>query len=119
MQPDLFKETIINILQLASTNFLKAVVEADYTKEFYSREQNEELESSIVQLSEDLTQEVFGELIDLQVSEWMKKSHSTDFVWLFKFDTIRAKIHELANVEMLHINEQEAEKLLQRLGHQQ
>ena len=103
---------------MASTNFLKAVVETGYTEDFYSTKQYEDLEASIDKLSQDLTQEVFGELMDLHVSEWMKKSHSTDFVWLFSFDSIRRRIHNFANVEMLHINEREAEKLFNRLKRQ-
>ena len=46
-------------------------------------------------------------------------SHSPEIEWLFSFDTIREKIHEISNIEMLHINENEAQKLFNRLKRQQ
>ena len=51
MQPDLFKKTVKELLQLASTNFLKAIVEAGYVEDFYTKKQYEDLESSIERLS--------------------------------------------------------------------
>ena len=35
-----------------------------------------------------------------------------DFEWLYKLQKIREKVHEVSDVPMLHINEQEAKKAL-------
>ena len=42
-----------------------------------------------------------------------------DLEWLSKFDSIREKVHKAAGVPLLHINEQEAKKLLNRLQKEQ
>ena len=42
-------------------------------------------------------------------------SHSQECAWLFSFNTIREKVHLYARVEMLHINEKEAQRLFNRL----
>ena len=39
--------------------------------------------------------------------------------WLLHLDKIRERVHEASKVPMLHINEHEAEKLLQRLHQEQ
>ena len=45
----------------------------------------------------------------------MKYSHSSECAWLFSFDTIREKVHLHAEIEMLHVNEKEAQRLFNRL----
>ena len=63
----------------------------------------------------DLKNEIFGEKMVLDKHRWMKLSHSPELQWLFSFDSIREKVHTEAKVKMLHVNQQEAEKLLNRL----
>ena len=45
----------------------------------------------------------------------MKKSFVSELSWLYKLESIREKIHENANVPMLHVNEEEAKKMLARI----
>ena len=37
------------------------------------------------------------------------------FSWLFKLDGVRKRVHKAAGVPMLHVNEQEARRHLDRL----
>ena len=47
MQSDKFTETIKKICKIASTKFMKAVVEFGYTEELYNLDQYESLEKAI------------------------------------------------------------------------
>ena len=49
----------------------------------------------------------------------MMKALTADFSWLFSFSSIREKIHDRANVELLHVNELEAHRLFERLTREQ
>ena len=49
----------------------------------------------------------------------MKKSFVSELSWLFKLEEIRKKIHENANIPMLHVNEEEAKKMLARIKQEQ
>ena len=46
-------------------------------------------------------------------------AHSAEYAWLFSFLSIREKVFTLSNVDKLHINEKEAERLFMRLKRQQ
>ena len=47
MKSDRFAQTIKMICRIASTKFMKAVVEVGYTKELYDTDQYERLEKAI------------------------------------------------------------------------
>ena len=55
MKPDLFEETVKMICKLASTSFMKAVVETGYLEDLYSKMQYESLDSAIDNISHDFT----------------------------------------------------------------
>ena len=57
--------------------------------------------------------------MEIQVDEWLTMAHSAEYAWLFSFLTIREKIFTLSDVDKLHINEKEAERLFRRLKRQQ
>ena len=46
-------------------------------------------------------------------------AHSAEYAWLFSFLTIREKVFTLSDVDKLHVNEKEAERLFRRLKRQQ
>ena len=96
-----------------------AVAETGYMEDPYQSSHYEQLESSCEIISHELTQKVFGEVMTLQVDEWMKMAHSAEYAWLFSFLTIREKVFILSNVDKLHVNEKEAERLFVRLKRQQ
>ena len=104
MKPDLFEKTINMICKLATTRFMKAVVETGYLENLYSTGQYESLDLAIDQICLEFTQEVFLVETQLEKSEWMKKSHSSECAWLFSFNSIREKVYHHAGIEMLHIN---------------
>ena len=62
---------------------------------------------------------MFGEATELDKQEWIRQAMMPNLKWLSKLDTIREKVHSAAKVPMLHINEQEAQKLLDRLQQEQ
>ena len=49
----------------------------------------------------------------------MKKSFVSELSWLYKLEAIREKIHQNANIPMLHVNEAEAKKMLARIKQEQ
>ena len=114
-----FQKLVKMIMQMASVNFIMAVVEAGYMEDLYQSSHYEQLESAIETISQDLTQKVFGEIMAVQVDEWMKMAHSAEYAWLFSFLTIREKVFTLSDVDKLHCNEKEAERLFRRLKRQQ
>ena len=103
---------------MASVNFIKAADEVGYMKGLYQKSHLDILQTAIKTLCEVLTQNLFDDSRHLETNKWIKKAHSAEFSWLFSFATIREKIHELANVEQLHVNFEEAEKLFNRLERQ-
>ena len=60
MQSDKFMQVIEKICRIASTKFMKAVVEVGYTEELYNEEEYETLEKVINQVSQDFMQQVFN-----------------------------------------------------------
>ena len=56
MKPDLFEKTIKMICKLATTKFMKAVVETGYLEDLYSTNQYESLDSAIDQISDEFKQ---------------------------------------------------------------
>ena len=119
MERELFKDVTKILLRMASINFIKAVVETRYMENLYKNSHYLDLESSIDKISGDLIQQVFGNSNTLHIDEWTKLAHSKELAWLFSFNTIRERIHSLANVEMFHVNEKEAERLFKRLRRDQ
>ena len=61
MQSDKFAQTIKMICRIASTKFMKAVVEVGYTGELYNTDQYETLEKAIDKVSNELMQKVFND----------------------------------------------------------
>ena len=70
------------------------------------------LEAGIEKVCEDIRQEVFGGATKIDQKEWVYKAMSPDFEWLYKFETIRKRVHEASDVPLLHINDREAKKAL-------
>ena len=119
MDKELFQKFVNSILQMASINFIKAVVEIGYMDDLFHSSHYEEIQSSIDTISQDLARDIFGEILTMKTEEWIKKAHSVEHSWLFSFLTIREKIFTVSTVDTLHINEKEAERLFNRLKRQQ
>ena len=62
---------------------------------------------------------MFGGATELNKQDWIQQAIMPDCKWLSQLDKIRERVHEASGVPMLHINEHEAEKLLQRLHQEQ
>ena len=108
MKPDLFIDTIKFICELASIDLIKAVVETGYMDDFYSQNQYDSLQSGIDSVCQELKDQIFGELLELEARQWMMHALTPQYDWLFSFPSIRDKVHSKANVELLHVNELEA-----------
>ena len=100
---------------MAAIEFTKAVLDTKFMDLFYDDKDYENLESGIEIVCKDLTHKVFGEATELEKKDWMKKAIMPDLEWLSKLDTIRERVHLASGVPLLHINEIEAKKLLERL----
>ena len=94
---------------------MRAIVEVGYTEELYNEEEYETLEKVINQVSQDFMQQVFNVQQQVEKNEWMVFSHNPACAWLFDFATIREKVFKAAGIEMLHINENESQRLFSRL----
>ena len=115
IKPDELALAIRPILKLAAIEFTKTVFETKFMDAYYDDADFKKLESGIEKVCEDLKRKVFGEAAELEKKDWIQKVLMPDLKWLSKFDSIRKKVHEASGVPMLHINEQEAKKLLIRL----
>ena len=62
---------------------------------------------------------MFGEATELDKQDWMQKALMPDLKWLSQLEKIRERVHKASGVPMLHINEHEAKKLLERLHQEQ
>ena len=51
----------------------------------------------------------------LEKKIFIEKCFASDLSWLYKLESIRKKVHENANIPMLHINEEEFMKKLLRV----
>ena len=85
----------------------------------YNESDYDRLESGIEKVCDDLKKEVFGDATELDKQDWIQKTILPEFSWLSQLDAIRERVHRASGVPMLHINEHEAEKLLQRLHQEQ
>ena len=115
MKPELFINKIKFILNMASIDFIKAVVETGYMDNFYDSNQFSSLKSGIDQVTIDFKDEIFGERMELEEREWLLHALAPESAWLFEFSSIREKVHSKASVELLHVNALEAKKLFDRL----
>ena len=86
---------------------------------FYGDQEYESLFKVITKQSNDLKDEVFGDLAELDDQTWLEKSMLPEFKWMFSLSTIRQKIFIDSKIPERHINEEEAHKLLARLKQQQ
>ena len=93
---------------MGSTRFIRALIEIGYLDEFYNTKEYKALQTAIVKISEELKDKVFGKDEEIQSSQWLKKTQSIEYRWLFSFTTIRNKIFKDAGVVPLHINKEEA-----------
>ena len=93
---------------MGSTRFIRALIEIGYLDEFYNTKECKALQTAIVKISEELKDKVFGKDEEIQSSQWLKKTQSIEYRWLFSFTTIRNKIFKDAGVVPLHINKEEA-----------
>ena len=115
IKPDELVLAIKPILKIAAIEFTKTVFETKFMDACYDDADFKKLESGIEKVCEDLKHSVFGEAAELEKKEWIRQVLMRDLKWLSKFDSIRKKVHEASGVPLLHINEQEAKKLLERL----
>ena len=115
MKPDEFLLAIKPILRLAAIEFTKTVFETEFMDIYYDDSDFKKLENGLEKVCEDLKQKVFGEATELDKKDWMQQAIKKDLKWLSRFDSIRRKVHEASGVPLLHINEQEAKNLLERL----
>ena len=104
---------------MAAIEFTKAVFETKFMDALYDDADYKKLESGLGKVCQDLRLQVFGESAELEKKEWMRQAMMPDLEWLSKIDLIREKVHEASGVPMLHVNEQEAGKLLERLQEEQ
>ena len=105
---------------MAAIDFTKAVFETKSMQKLYDDSDFDKLESGIEKICNDLRQQVFGEATKLDKQDWMQQAMMPKLKWLSQLDTIRERVHETSGVQMLHINEHEAEvvklrNLVQRL----
>ena len=119
MLQDEFELAIKPILNMAAIEFTKAVFETKFMDVLYDDADYKKLESGLGKVCQDLTHQVFGDSVELEKKEWMRQAMMPDLEWLSKIDLIREKVHEASGVPMLHVNEQEAGKLLERLQQEQ
>ena len=89
MQKDFFKDAVKTILKLASTNLMKAAVETGFIEDLYEIGDFSKLDFSIDEICYELTKEVFKESKTLEISEWKRKAHSPEIIWLLNFESIR------------------------------
>lgn len=87
-------------------------------EELFKHEDYEALDSASERICQDLKQQVFGEQDQIEKTEWLSTALLPQTEWLFSLDSIREKVYLSAEVEMLHINEKEAKRLLIRLKQQ-
>ena len=104
---------------MASTDLIKAAEETGYMKSLYTTSHYGSLTASIHQVSKDIARQIFGTSTEVQKNFWLSEAQIPDNSWLFSFSSIREKIHQHAGVEMYHVNETEAKKLMDRLKKQQ
>ena len=100
-----FFEAIKLICVMASVNFIRALVEVKYMPELYKEVHYQKLKNSIDRLCNHLKSKIFGQDEQINGAEWLKKSSSSKYDWLWSFKTICDKIFEHAKVKMLHVNE--------------
>ena len=100
-------------------NKLLLITAVKIMDEYYDNADFKKLESGIEKVCEDLKHSVFGDTTELEKKDWIRQVLMPDLKWLSKFDSIRKKVHEASGVPLLHINEQEAKKLLERLQKEQ
>ena len=119
MKPDKFNQSITDIFKMACVDLPKAVSQTGYMPNFYGDQEYESLFKVITKQSNDLKDEVFGDLAELDDQTWLEKSMLPEFKWMFSLSTIRQKIFIDSKIPERHINEEEAHKLLARLKQQQ
>ena len=67
-------------------------------------------------MSAELARNVFGEKDPLDLSIWLNIAENESYLdWLWSFELIRKEIFDRAGIQMLHINQQEAAKHLERM----
>ena len=119
IKPDEFVLAIKPILKMAAIKFTKTVFETKFMDVCYDDADFKKLENGIEDVCKDLKHSVFGEATEIEKKDWIHQVLMPDLEWLSKFDSIREKVHKAAGVPLLHINEQEAKKLLDRLQKEQ
>ena len=98
MSANLFMDTIDMICKMASTNLIKAASKSGYMEELYRDIHHEKLETAIRKISKDFRNEIFGESDVLEKCDWLERAHLSKHSWLFSFDSIRKKVHQLSDV---------------------
>ena len=104
---------------MASTDLIRAAVETGYLTNLYNSSHHADLTAAIDQVSNDTAKQIFGTASKVEINEWLAWAHSPANTWLFSFVSIREKVHLLADVEMHHVNKEEAKRLIERLKRQQ
>ena len=108
MEPNRFCDVIKKICELASTKFIKAIVETGYIDEFYNERDYKNIQIAIDQVSEEFKEEIFGKATELDANQWISRALNPNCAWIFSYPLIREKVHAKANVKMLHVNQREA-----------
>ena len=88
-------------------------------EKMYSDSDFDKLETGVEKVCEELKSKVFGEASSIEKGQWIQQAMTPNFSWLFKLDGVRKKVHEASGVQMLHVNELEAKKHLDRLKQEQ
>ena len=115
IRSDRFVDVIRTICELASIKFMQAISETGYTEDFYNKSDYESIQLAINLVSQELKKEIFGESTEIDVHQWMMHALTPVCAWIFSYPSIRKKVHDKANIKMLHINQREAQRLFERL----
>ena len=108
MQSKRFADAIRTICQLATLEFMKAVIETGYIDELYQKGDYESIQLATELISQEFKEEIFGESTEIDTKQWMMRALTPVCAWMFSYPSIREKVHAKANVKMLHVNQKEA-----------
>ena len=99
-----FVDAIRTICELASVEFMKAIIETGYIEELYEKGDYESINLAIELVSQEFKEEIFGESEEIDIHQWMMRALTPVCAWIFSYPAIREKVHAKANVKMLHVN---------------